>query len=558
MNDNVYLIFLETSGNQAYIYSSNKLRDVVGASELIYRTGTLFVQQAIDWTTGRQPDIETITTGEPKIEEIDSSLAERVIEIVIATSGKAVLLADSKETAKDFIAYWSKIITQEAPGIDAIAVYSGPLDLTVGLEAANGYMPIFREAREKFSMLKSERPSGLSRFQRIPIAAPCNFSTFPAEGRDTNGNRVSVITKVKLNARNSNDFTERIGKLFRARPNTAIAKNGLEGLEGLDWLAVAHSDGNGLGQIFMNFHICVQNYVEETQNRKATGRDYVDCYRKFSAALDRISEKAFYDTVSEIWKEHEEASIVPIVVGGDDLTVVLDGKKGVIFTKRYMENFCTATASQTDVTNMLRHADPPSGRLGMCGGICIAKPHFPFSASYRLAEELMQKAKAVKTKVNSESIALDFHILYDSVAASLEDIRKKLHIRDENAYLTSKPFAVGVNDADCGNEDSKEWSKLHNYERFEAAVKAIASVGEDGRRLLPSSQAHAVREAFFSEHRETQEADWEYLMKRYDEFAEAWRSVENAKKLYAGMGEEYFTYFLDALEAADFVRDPHD
>jgi hypothetical protein len=46
-----YLISLETSGNQAYVYSTNKLRDVVGASELIYKAGTSFVEEAINTTT---------------------------------------------------------------------------------------------------------------------------------------------------------------------------------------------------------------------------------------------------------------------------------------------------------------------------------------------------------------------------------------------------------------------------------------------------------------------------------------------------------------------------
>ena len=42
MEQDIRLINLETGGNQAYIFASNKLRNVVGASELLYRVGTRY------------------------------------------------------------------------------------------------------------------------------------------------------------------------------------------------------------------------------------------------------------------------------------------------------------------------------------------------------------------------------------------------------------------------------------------------------------------------------------------------------------------------------------
>jgi hypothetical protein len=551
------LISLETSGNQAYVYSTNKLRDVVGASELIYRVGTSFVQEAVEIVTSRYPYLESIATDEPVIER-DSKSGTRVIEVVIATSGKAVLLADSTGTAKEFITAWSEIVTERAPSMDALAVYSEiEIDMAKPLDDPAGLIAAFKDAGKNFSVLKSSRAFEASRFQRVPITAPCVFSGLPAETIVDNNHPASRITGAKINARNSLDFERRMNGLFGDTKHSAQG-DGLERLEGLDWIAVVHADGNGLGQVFTNLDRLVINLIESTESRNANGRDYVDCYRKFSNALDRISKNAFRETIEEMFGSNGFAYIVPIVVGGDDLTVVTDGRKAIEFTKTYMEKFCEMTGSEDEISNILEQRMDGTSRLGMCAGVSVTKPHFPFSASYGLAEKLMHEAKKVKT-IGSDCIAIDFHILYDSIATSLKDIRRKLTAVSERLCRTAKPYVIYL-----GGHNNGSWRAAHSYRRFENAVNALGTKEHDGtaKRILPSSQAHAIRDSLFSESRITQEAEWKYLMgkKEYKEFADEWeKAMGNQKELYlsADFGDNapnYYTYFLDALEAAEFLE----
>ena len=545
----IRLISLETGGNQAYIFATNKLRNVVGASELLYRVGTSYVERAVEAATGRAFKVADIAK-EPKIDDMEG----KAIEVVIATSGKALLLARGEETAKCFIREWSRIVADEAPGVDALAVYS---DVPVAPgDDLDAFKRAFDRASQLMSRSRASQGMPVGRFPRLPIVAECAFSGLPAVDISKEHGREVLVSASSLAQRNALDdlMMERIKGLFPGDGASQFRK-GLATLEqrDLDWLAVIHADGNGLGQLFIGFDQWVKALVEK-EERAATGRDYIAHYRAFSSALDRISRDAFQSTVTAMW-HLDEPDIVPIVVGGDDLTVVMDGKRSFEFAQRFMVEFCERTASDPATQPILRCAG--LDRLGMCAGISIAKPHFPFSQSYRLAEGLMSNAKQVKDQYGKGSIALDFHILYDSVSTSISDIRKRLEIKEggRTRILTAKPYVVQQGatwNRDKGIGPNEEWNKVHDYDQFDRAREAITK--------LPSSQAHAVRDALFSELTDTQESEWIFLRDTYsrgkDNFRDAWEKVyqgEDRGHLYVKVEPERdYTYFLDALEALKF------
>ncbi len=571
MEQDIRLINLETGGNQAYIFASNKLRNVVGASELLYRVGTRYVEQAVDEATGRGFSVADIAEEVP----IEKTQGE-AIEVVIATSGKALLLARGEDAAKRFVRSWSQLVLTEAPGLDAVAVYSKTaVDPSLPLSAPSeaSFMEAFRETSRQMSLLRAQgQASPLARFQRLPVVAECAYSGLPAVSLDPGKDGgspvpVSASARVQREAARDENFKARMQGLFPDGWQSDLFENeGLKSLEGRDWLAVVHADGNGLGQLFIDFDRWVKALENENENKTATGRDYIRRYREFSSALDAISRETFREAVQEVWGAESPCAlpIVPVVVGGDDLTAVLDGYKGIEFTRTFMEKFCEKTQVHGAVQPILEKAGLP--RLGMCAGISIAKPHFPFSQSYHMAEELMQNAKEVKKQFGKDSIALDFHILYDSVATSVSNIRESLTIREEQdgsqheRHLTAKPYVVSR-----GSQkrlDDVKWSRVHDFWAFRHAVEALVRVEASSKKpLLPSSQAHAVRESLFSEHLRTQEAEWAFLMSTYRAFAAQWRNVsEDSPSLYIDLrrtgNDEFFhhyTHFLDALEAAKFA-----
>ncbi len=572
MDEKIYLVNLETGGNQAYIFSTNKLRDIVGASELIYRVGTAYVKRAADELAFESGIPSDSFYSEKPIEDPDGPQIERII----ATSGKALLLVRGEELARKFINRWSRIVALEAPGVDGIAVYSkNPVDPKAPLDKDNkaSLTAVFADSARTYSRHKMASPTPGARFQRLPVVAPCSFSGRPAEGLDGD-EALSKATRLQRELTHGGEFLNRISALFPEDQRSPSDDHGLDSLEDKDWIAVIHADGNGLGQLFTTF----DKRVRLACGGKADGRAYINFYRSFSARLDEISHESFRSAAAAIYGDanRSETDIVPVVVGGDDLTVVINGPDALPFVTEFMRAFCAKTGNDDALSPILRVSSSDGEirampRLGMCAGIVITKSHFPFSESYRLAESLMSEAKRVKNVFGPEAIALDFHILYDSVVVSKDAIRK--HLSRNKIHLTAKPYALlssieldPGNDIGISNEMKaarKTWRSVHNFNTFLDAVSALRAKSADSNSpALPNSQSHNVRANLFAQARNTQESEWRFLMTTYPDFAKKWGNgelyidIENDETDEKGLNStnvEYYTYFLDALEAQRFA-----
>lgn len=117
------------------------------------------------------------------------------------------------------------------------------------------------EVHRQFEIARSRLPGPAVRFQRLPIIAECASSGLPAARVATAKDQLaaderkpySAQTFAKLSARQGWE-QRRDGILRRYGTSVALpdATTDLEQL-GCDWLAIIHADGNGLGQVFLNF-----------------------------------------------------------------------------------------------------------------------------------------------------------------------------------------------------------------------------------------------------------------------------------------------------------------
>lgn len=464
----MHLLHIETSGNQRFIFATNKLRENVGASELIWRVGQFAAAAA------ERPGCRTI----------------------IATSGKATILASDEESARAIVREVTSRAAREAPGVPVHGAIT-PFDPTH--EPLRDALARVRLVHES---LRGTIPSPAARFLRLPCVADCVTSGLPAaipgkhfhgsSGPAGVGDLRSAVSQAKWIAAESG-----IKRLAEAAGDVPVMRTvaQLDALEEdeLDWLAVIHADGNGLGELLMHFDQIVE--------RAAPGGGWdvhARLLREFSETLDQCTREAFAEAVASIWKARRGRSqasplpLVPLVLGGDDLTVVCDGRFAVAFAREFLEAFERRTA--TGLVGELSALRPGAGSPGLsaCAGVAIIKPHFPFHAAYELAEDLLASAKQVKQRVpESPCSALDFHVLYDSSDASLERIRTALRLEGGETNLTARPYVVS------SGFDDHPWVAPRTMGRLAKRVEAVMARGENGRRRLPNSVLHELRESLF-------------------------------------------------------------
>ena len=544
-----HLVFFETSGNQAYIYATNKLRENIGASELTYRAGTQWVLEAAGFA-----GVPTDKPAEFR-KWLKPGQVRDGIEIILATSGKSLLVVrddEDKTRAREIIRSVTERAAREAPGL---SITGAIVELASrGQEAVSSAM---REAHERFNANRDLMPTPAQRFSMLPFCEPCATSGLPSAGsRDNTFYAAPALAQREM----ADQWFERIRRVFKYQRDglfiAASADQMEKEFEALSWLGVVFSDGNGLGQIMMKF--------KEWLN----GEDYLTTLRDFSVELDAATETAFYRASQHLEamgaaqalkkQGRKRLPLVPLLLGGDDLTVLVDGRYALPFTRQFLAAFEEETAKSPTIARIARRA-LGAGRLSAGAGVAIVKSHFPFHSAHALAESLLKSAKQAKREVLQKMpkdginaafpcSSLDFHILFDAAYSGLDDIRQERRTGRNGERLWAGPYVV-TPVPELTEARSTDWASRHHLDELMRRVKAFNATDEDGHLRLPSSQMHSLREAL-AQGRTV--ADARLAETRWLDDRGLTDLLEEKDSLFHVDGDKTVTRFLDALGSAEF------
>lgn len=401
-----YLYGAEVQGIQDFIYSTNKLKEIVGASELV----------------------EEICTEAFKAQLGKEGFKEE--DVLVMAAGKIRYVFHNKTECEKLVREFPKKVMEMAPGItfsqSVVPLTGNYTDVSKALETR------LREQRNQPFRSPTIGYTGVQRSRRTGLPA------ILSEQVDGEYLDDASIKKLSVMGQGANSTTVRIlnNKLFGDK--NKVGAYDISQLSGENsWIAIVHADGNGLGQV-------VQKIGDKSEQMKLFSK-YLD------AATTAAAQKA-YAALGEQKKEGCKVEpIRPIVLGGDDLTVICRADIALQFVENFLREFERCTGKDgvykdefaKGMAGILRENKIFSDRnhLTACAGIAYIKSSYPFYYGYNLAEELCSEAKKESKEISGGMASLPpSSVMFHRVQSSFVESYGKIVEKELTANKTSLKF----------------------------------------------------------------------------------------------------------------------
>lgn len=386
-------------GIQSFIFQTNKLREIVGASELV----------------------EEICTS--KFEDIVKRKCDKNNpNSILHAAGNIKYLFDNKEECEKVVRVFPKIISEFAPGVtvsQAVVAMEG--NYAEFKDAVNELEKRLRIQRNKPMRSVTLGLMGIERSRQtgLPVVLQKGNDHYDA------GTRAKLFEDV---AGKSKRTTKTLCKKAFNLPEISdkqIAYDIEDITPNNDWIAIIHADGNGLGQVVQTIGT----------NEKL--------FKEFSESLDEATKKAAvkaYDSVKGRFDETKFIPIRPIVLGGDDFTVICRADMALDYVTEFIRQFENETCFVSEYEKL------EFGYLTACAGIAYIKSSFPFYYGYELAEALCSRAKKdAKADLKESELAkscLMFHKVQDSFTEDWDAIVKRELTPQDNISFEFGPYYI--------------------------------------------------------------------------------------------------------------------
>jgi hypothetical protein len=384
-----YLYGASIQGIQNFIFETNKLKEMIGASELVNQI------------------------CEESYKEYFKGKADNVY---LSAAGNLRLAAETENEIKELVLKFTKKAQEMAPGItlsQAVVVFDG--------ELKKEDMDKLEE-KLKIQRNKANRPSEIG----LAASLRSRRTGKPASGADKYG----LADKGTLEKSRCADGSTR--GLIKCLGENIQVKDFPFDFEdiGSSWLAVIHADGNALGKIIQSL-----GKHEGQSELKST-------YKYFSEAIDKSTKSAAQKAFNEIVKKEKtngKYPLRPIILGGDDLTVICRADIAIPFTVAYLKAFTEETKNNLSSLK----GDFCKTGLTACAGISFIKKSYPFHYAYQLAETLCKEAKK---KSERKCSAIAFHKVMSSFVEDYKTIvDRELTAKASGVTFDFGPYAIADN-----------------------------------------------------------------------------------------------------------------
>lgn len=392
-----YIYGAAVQGIQGFIFQTNELKDIIGASKLVDDVCTSLFYDELCKVKNQEP-------AKNKKEALHQDKNS-----IIAAAGNIKYVFSNPDECKKVVKQFPKIVTEFAPGI---TISQAVVEMKEGEDFADVIMLLEEKLRAQRNKPMRSATLGLmgiknSRNTGLPLVE------YDKKEKDY----LDAGTKAK---RENSDETrnELCIAAFGASVKDRNFPFDMSHLEGANkWIAVVHIDGNGLGQVVQKI-----------------GKDQ-DSFRKFSIRLDKATKEAAQESFSLLDMEYNlmdrpRIPFRPIVIAGDDFTFVCQGDLAMEYVEKFLEAFEKKSIEHLGTIIKSNKVFGNKDHLTACAGIAFIKSNYPFYYGYNLAEELCSAAKKVAKRDDMKDKGLPksclmFHKVQDSFVNDYSDITKR-------------------------------------------------------------------------------------------------------------------------------------
>lgn len=491
--NNCVLAMYDVRGIQRYIYHTAKLKDAMGASQLIDN----IIMDALEAACKKlgNNDNVLIWDNENKTFTYDDK-EKHDIEVLYIGGGNAYVMFCDEKLCIKINTYMSKYIIEHTYSLQLAVAY-----VKVTSNYSKDYKNIFKEMNKVKANMTNSKPLGALPVMEIEIKTGLPVIDMKKENYkiDKYRGNVSRETFLKIAKKNKDNEENDIDKIL-----DSYARRGIDSR-----IAVIHIDGNNMALRIRKLIEGIDDYNTAVNTMRGISHNikyaYLNTFEKMKKKFDNMDIKDD-ETGSSLVKRF----VRKVIVAGDDITYVCNAYIA-LDTVRY---FCEEISKLTMKGGNSKEEIQEYG-FSVCAGIAYVNSHFPFSIAYEVAESCCDSAKtAAKNSdnkayyrncqaINKEDYNkqdkdcfektgnfVDFQICKNVQCKDLKQTRKKEFITPAGELLMQRPYYIPMPFE--GDELNKiNGTQINNIDRLMDNIRYFTN-----EHNLPHSLAKDIRNTY--------------------------------------------------------------
>ena len=501
-----HLTMYDLSGIQGFIFQTNRLKEIAGASFLVSKA--LFSN--VPELAGEEPD--AWKTREP---DGFAYLEPGEAKTVYVGGGNALVLFGDGETAVDFTRRLKRRVFEQTGG--AIRICSASVEIGDGTRLADCLDFGNPDGlRARLDRSKSKAPQALPA-RGFSIDRLDNESFEPAiyfEDAVIDRGRLRRILprsrKLKLEeyARQhgpeaKRGYTSPLLELHEGREFEVefdgFFQGGETGRAGKRFLAVVHIDGNTMGQRIASF-------LKASGSREQSFEQDLADMRDMSACIGDSYRDALGQMIDTVYAEFGGTGLPfrPVVADGDDITFICRSEAAFECFRVFVEVLRRPNGPAPEVDGLPKPSDFSVG-----AGIAFVNSSYPFSSAYEMAEELCKNAKkATLARMGSEIepvigeggptpvSSVDFHVCSGELVSDIGGYRKRYLVQRDadggEVSLCMRPYHLGIERPGDGMADFS----LGGFMKLLGELQLRSAETRDTDRWIARSKLKGMRDKY--------------------------------------------------------------